>query len=151
MFVQQPKAFLANFVLIKRWTFNVTAGYNKLLIGQFLSIKKGSFVSLNCKSNLVLSIDTVTNSLFSDYYLNGTNFIPLNSNKNWKLHFNSLTTTSFYQNLIPLNKYFEYAGSYTTTFSSDILIQQRNIVITNCKFYHLFIQLVKFSKEFFSR
>lgn len=87
-----------------------------------------------------LEIDISDDSIISDYFVNGTNILKLNSYSNWRFYINALIDTKYYKRFLNVTRthVIPSTSSYgifsmTAKFHASNQSLTRSYNVTNCK------------------
>lgn len=118
-----------------QFDYNLSLGYNKIILPQPLPVKKGRFIMLTQITGKI-AIDVTTNSTYSDLVWNSTTqWTKLAEFLNWRFYLNPITNYTTYQTIFNLIHSYSNIGIYTLTlnFTSSNLLYQQTVNITDCK------------------
>jgi hypothetical protein len=131
---------------IYSWTFNITTGYNNLVLSQPVQVSKGYFIQLIQVTGQV-SIDTTGTASYSDLAWNDpTQWTRLSAISIVRFYLTATLNFTSYQTAINVFHSYASIGLYTLslTFASSNKTFQQIINITDCKFSFLFIFYIIF-------
>jgi len=127
---------------LNTWTFNITAGYNVLLLPQATLVGQGSFISLTQTTGKV-AVDKSNNATYSDlgvgYSSLGSatySYFKLNSFANQRFFINSLSDSTLYQYVFSVTHTYVKSGLFNliVTFDSSADSYQYLANVTECIF-----------------
>jgi len=134
-FTQNP--FNLSYSIVYTWNYNVSVGYNQILLPSPVLVNKGNFLNVIQITGYVACNQTA-NSTYSDLFYNSTSMLwqKLSRTANWRLIFTTLTNFTSYQSSINIMHTYSTPGLYlmNVTFASapDSFIILNNI--TQCKY-----------------
>ena len=118
------------------WNFQVTTGFNNLLLSQTVNVERGEFLMLTQNTGIV-AIDTTGTASFSDLvWSSTTQWTKLAEFSNWRFYLTALTNFSSYKNSFSLMHTYSSIGIYNLSISfasSPSNIFQQTVNITDCK------------------
>ena len=126
---------------IYSWTFNITTGYNNLVLSQPVQVSKGYFIQLIQVTGQV-SIDISGNASVSDLVWNTTTqWTQLAEFSNWRFYLTTINNFTSYVNSFSIQHKYANIGLYSLslTFLSSNLTFQQLVNITDCKILYLLI------------
>ena len=109
--------------------FDLKLGFNKFLLENTTSLKKGSLILVDLISTGRIALNQNGDGLYSDFYLNNTELFRLNEYKNQRFYLNVLSNMLFYQRFFNFNHTFEYVGNQSLLANGV----SRLTDIKNCK------------------
>jgi hypothetical protein len=121
---------------IYSWTFQISLGYNKIILPQPVEVNKGHFILLTQNSGRI-AIDTTGNSSYSDLVWNSTTqWTKLAEFSNWRFFLTTINNFTSYQNTLNIIHSYANIGLYNLTiiFPSSNLSFQQIVNITDCNF-----------------
>ena len=116
--------------------FNITAGFNQLILPQPLLVKKGSLILLTQILNSTnVAIDKSGNAPYSDMIW-GTNLQQLNATSNYRFYFTTISNLTVYQTNLKISHAYQKIGLYNLTiiFPSSNKCFSQIVNITDCKY-----------------
>ena len=121
---------------IYSWTFQISLGYNKIILPQPVEVNKGHFILLTQNSGQI-AIDTTRNSSYSDLVWNSTTqWTKLAEFSNWRFFLTTINNFTSYQNTLNIIHSYANIGLYklSLTFLSSNISYQQIVNITDCKY-----------------
>jgi hypothetical protein len=121
---------------IYSWTFQISLGYNKIILPQPVEVNKGHFILLTQNSGRI-AIDTTRNSSYSDLVWNSTTqWTKLAEFSNWRFFLTTINNFTSYQNTLNIIHSYANIGLYklSLTFLSSNISYQQIVNITDCKY-----------------
>lgn len=126
--------FNSSFNVLYTLTFQISSGYNRLVLPQPIAVSKGNFIVLIQTIGKV-AVDQSENVTYSDLVWQSPLWLSLDLNSKWRLYFNTLIDNDF--NLAKFEIVHKYSSveSYQISISTNnrTLFQQQN-TISLCKF-----------------
>jgi len=126
--------FNIEFDVISTWNFQVTVGFNNLLLSQAVNVNKGNFLLLT-QSTGKIALDTTGTALYSDLYWSSvTQWTNLSVSSNQRFYLTPLTNFSSYMTSFNIDHTYNSVGLYPVliTFSSSNQTFQQIVNITDC-------------------
>ncbi len=120
---------------IYSWTFQISLGYNKIILPQPVEVNKGHFILLTQNSGRI-AIDTTRNSSYSDLVWNSTTqWTKLAEFSNWRFFLTTINNFTSYQNTLNIIHSYANIGLYklSLTFLSSNISYQQIVNITDCE------------------
>jgi hypothetical protein len=120
---------------IYSWTFQISLGYNKIILPQPVEVNKGHFILLTQNSGRI-AIDTTRNSSYSDLVWNSTTqWTKLAEFSNWRFFLTTINNFTSYQNTLNIIHSYANIGLYNLTiiFPNLNISYQQIVNITDCK------------------
>lgn len=119
------------------YSFNLVAGYNNIRLILPALVRKGSMVLL--ESNQIVAVDPITNSIYSDYFINNGDLYKIDETTNMRFLLNLQTYSTFYYHEISISKSYLYTGEYNISVSLNETTIYRTVEITNGIFLIIFL------------
>ena len=126
---------------IYSWNFQISLGYNKIILPQPVYVLKGQFILLTQNTGRI-AIDTTGNASYSDLVWNSiTQWTKLEEFSNCRFYLTTINNFTSYQNTLNIIHSYANIGLYNLTiiFPSSNISFQQTINITDCKFLVFFI------------
>ncbi len=130
--------FNVTYNVTSTWNFQVTVGFNNLLLSEAVNVNRGNFLLLT-QSTGKIALDTTGTALYSDlYWSSATQWTQLDEFSNWRFYLTSLTNFSSLINTLSLSHTYKYIGLYDLTISFEGSTQtfQQIVNITDCKIFN---------------
>lgn len=126
--------FNSSFNVLYTLTFQISSGYNRLVLPQPIAVFKGNFIVLIQTSGKV-AVDQSKNVTYSDLVWQSPLWLSLDLNSKWRFYFNTLIDNDFNLAKFEIVHKYSNAGSYQINISTNnkTLFQQLN-TISLCKF-----------------
>ena len=134
-FTQNP--FNKTMNIIYEWDYDISLGYNKLILPQPLVVYRGNYIYLTQTTGKI-AIDQTGNSTYSDLVWNSTTkWTKLSEFSNWRFYLNALTNFSSYESKLNVIHSYSNIGVYTLniTFPSSNKTFTQIVNVTDCKSY----------------
>ena len=132
-FTQNP--FNKTMNIIYEWDYDISLGYNKLILPQPLVVYRGNYIYLT-QSTGKIAIDQTGNSTYSDLVWNSTTkWTKMSEFSNWRFYLNALTNFSSYESKLNVIHSYSNIGVYTLsiTFPSSNKTFTQIVNVTDCK------------------
>ena len=125
--------FNSSFNVLYTLTFQISSGYNRLVLPQPIAVFKGNFIVLIQTSGKV-AVDQSKNVTYSDLVWQSPLWLSLDLNSKWRLYFNTLIDNDFNLAKFEIVHKYSSVGSYQINISTNnkTLFQQQN-TISLCK------------------
>ena len=120
---------------IYSWNFQISLGYNKIILPQPVEVNEGYFILLTQNTGRI-AIDTTGNASYSDLVWNlTTQWTKLAEFSNWRFYLTTINNFTSYQNTLNIIHSYANIGLYTLslTFLSSNISYQQTVNITDCK------------------
>ena len=121
---------------IYSWNFQISLGYNKIILPQPVEVNEGYFILLTQNTGRI-AIDTSGNASYSDLVWNSTTqWTKLAEFSNWRFYLTTINNFTSYQNTLNIIHSYANIGLYTLslTFLSSNISYQQTVNITDCKY-----------------
>ena len=121
--------------ILYNWIFDVTIGYNNILLPEPIIVNRGNFILLTQTTGYI-ALCTAGNSTYSDLAWKNTVWNPLVANLNWRFYLTPTTNFSIYQNSFNIFRTYSSIGLYnlSITFLSSNQTFLQIVNVTECKF-----------------
>ena len=100
--------------ILYNWIFDVTIGYNNILLPEPIIVNRGNFILLTQTTGYI-ALCTAGNSTYSDLAWKNTVWNPLVATSNWRFYLTPTTNFSVYQNSFNILK--SYSSVYQNSFN----------------------------------
>lgn len=97
-----------NFTLYNSISFTTTTGYNIYMLPSSLFVLKGYSVVIYLNYPNLLAINDRNDSIYSDMYWNGNEYVRLNQFENWAFYFNCKIDQSYFLQSYRFSKIFDF-------------------------------------------
>jgi len=126
--------------ILYSWNFNVTAGYNNILLSSPVSVFRGNFIILTQNSGYI-ALYTAGNATYSDMAWNTSIWTNLVATSNWRFYLTPTTNFSVYQNSFNLYHSYNWVGLFNLSmiFLSSNISFIRIVNVTDCKLYLIWL------------
>ena len=117
------------------WNFQLSLGYNSIILPQPVTVYRGNFVVLT-QNTAKIAIDTTGNASYSDLVWNSTTqWTKLAEFSNFRFYLTPLTNFSSYQTSFNIMHTYKNIGLYNLaiTFASSNETFNQIVNITDCK------------------
>jgi hypothetical protein len=121
--------------IIYSWNFQLSLGYNNIILPQPVTVYRGNFIVLT-QNTAKIAIDTTGNASYSDLVWNTTTqWTKLAEFSNMRFYLTPLTNFSSYQTLFNIMHTYKNIGLYNLaiTFASSNETFNQIVNITDCK------------------
>ena len=121
--------------IVYSWNFQISLGYNSLILPQPLTVTKGSYLVL-IQNTGKIAIDTSGTASYSDLVWNTTTqWTKLAEFYNWRFYLTALTNFTTYQTTFNIQHSYVIPGLYSLsiTFASNGQTFQQTVNITDRK------------------
>lgn len=126
--------FNVSLITIYSWDFEVSLGYNKILLAYPVLVEKGEFVYLT-QSTGRIAIDTSGKCAYSDLVWKSTVWLGINKTSNWRMYINPITNFTSYEANFKISHFYKQTGFYN--FSISFLSSNQKftelVYIIDCK------------------
>jgi len=115
--------------------FNITAGFNQLILQKPLLVKKGSLIFLTQALNSTnIALDQSGSAQYSDMIW-GTNLQQINATSNYRFYLTTISNFTVYQTNLLISHAYQKIGLYNLSinFPSSNKVFYHIINITDCK------------------
>ena len=120
--------------ILYSWNFQVSVGYNNILLSAPVTVNRGNFILLTQNSGYI-ALSTAGNASYSDMVWKSSIWNPLVSTSNWRFYLTPITNFSVYQNKFNILHTYNYIGLYNLSIkflsANETFIQTVNV--TDCK------------------
>jgi hypothetical protein len=120
---------------IYSWNFQISLGYNKIILPQPVYVLKGQFILLTQNTGRI-AIDTTGNASYSDLVWNSiTQWTKLEEFSNCRFYLTTINNFTSYQNTLNIIHSYANIGLYTLTitFATSNRVFQKILNITDCE------------------
>ena len=121
--------------IIYSWDFQLSLGYNNIILPQPVTVYRGNFIALT-QNTAKITIDTTGTANYSDLvWFTNTKWTKLTPFSNWRFFLTPLTNFSCYQTIFNILHTYNSIGLYNLaiTFSSSNETFNQIVNITDCK------------------
>lgn len=127
--------FNTSLTILYVWTFQITSGYNQLVLPQQVKVAKGNFLVLVQLTGSV-AIDTSGGAVYSDLQWLSMYWSKLNLVSNWRFYLNPIQVISYYLSSFSLTYKYNSYGSYQCLISdtNNKNLFRDNFNLSSCMF-----------------
>ena len=119
--------------IVYSWNFQISLGYNSIILPQPVTVPKGSYLVLTQNTGRI-AIDTSGNATYSDLVWNTTTqWTKLAEFYNWRFYLTTLNNFTSYQTTFNIKHAYSSIGLYnlSITFASNNQTFQQTVNITD--------------------
>lgn len=117
------------------WNYQISSGYNKILLPTTTAVYKGSFIILNQVTGRI-ALDQTANASVSDLVWRTSLWSNIDTNNsNTRFYFNVIKNVNYYQSSFTAVYKYASLGSYSIIVSLGKFTLKSNIIVTDRKFF----------------